>query len=213
MLGNLNLTDREKAGYSLGLFSPEMAPFIDKISQQFNPHKTLVQQDLGDRTKTMGFDPASGEYLNAVYEQMGLNPKEMEITRREGIKEKGANYRTNVMAAQRELGNAADWYIDTDDTGKRVRVNKLTGEVRPLGYSAPPKTSDDPRTKYIISGYDKDIADLRRQYQTSVDDNEKAMLGEQIAALNTERRQFIDANGGQSPLGQGLNMPTPPPVS
>ncbi|GHV34831.1 hypothetical protein FACS1894187_06230 [Synergistales bacterium] len=141
ILGNLNLTDREKAGYSLGLFSPEMAPFIDKISQQFNPHKTLVQQDLGDRTKTMGFDPASGEYLNAVYEQLGINP-----TRQ----------------------------YEQDASTKREGMSQG-------GYGAPSKASADPRTKYIVDGYNKDIA------ATSA-----------------------PAPAAETPLGQGLTTPTVP---
>ncbi|GHT03121.1 hypothetical protein AGMMS50276_33170 [Synergistales bacterium] len=137
LLGNLNLTDREKAGYSLGLFSPEIAPYIDKISQQFNPHQAPIQLDLGDRVKSMSFDPKNGTYLDAAIDSLGLNPKEIEQTRREVIKEKAANYRAGM------------------------RVSETTADKQQT-------IANDPLTNLPLPGYETNVNNLRKAWNTAI---------------------------------------------
>ncbi|GHV45842.1 hypothetical protein FACS1894204_06100 [Synergistales bacterium] len=189
------ITPRERDAYGLALFSPETAPFIDKISQQFNPHKTLVQQDLGNKMMSGGFDPSTGEIYNKVYEQIGLSPKEIEITRRDAMKEKAANYRANVTANQSRFTGAP--FVSAD--GQTYLVDQKNGMVPVDGVKGVPRVNETTEEKQrtvanvlkrmeLLKDFLGDVPPERQAEFAMLDEEYKRLMG---FGVGTDARQIV----------------------
>ena len=117
--------------YEVGARYPHMAPYAQGMAQQANPHKTFQTVDLGDRKMYGGFDPRTGDILNAVMEQMGVDP-----TTKYG--EDAATSRTRIAeggASSRNAANVGLGYAQLDRM-------KALDEAANFAYGSPIQTAD-----------------------------------------------------------------------